>query len=254
MTLRGFEIIGHRGAMSVAPENTLESFARAIEMGATTVEFDVRLLADGRFVIIHDDTLDRTTNGTGSVMARSSAEIRSLDAGSWFSPAFSGARVPFLDEVIDLCKGKVRLLVELKAHFAPDYRPERQLVDLLRRHGVLPDVQIISFDHSMPLRVKEIDPSIETGINYNCAPVEPLVDALLARAGTLHPSMSGSVTAAFVDEAHARGIRVSATTNDRAELLRLIRAGVDGLCTNYLDRLTSAVAEVGGVRLRSAEA
>ncbi len=254
MSLKGFDIIGHRGAMSVAPENTLESFAGALEMGATMVEFDVWLLSDGRFVILHDENLDRTTNGTGSVFQHTSAEIRKLDAGSWFSAGFSGARVPLLEEVLELCKGKARMIVEIKARFADDYRPERQLVDCLRRYGVLQDVQLISFNHSMPLRVKEIDPSIDTGINYLCAPVEPLLDAVLAKADYIHPSMSGSVTQALVEKAHRRGIGVSATTNDRDEMLRLIRVGVDGICTNYLDRLTSAVGEVGGVRLRSATA
>jgi len=252
--LKGFDIIGHRGAMSVAPENTLESFAKAIEMGVTMVELDVWLLSDGRFIVMHDENLDRTTNAAGSVLLRTSSELRRLDAGSWFSPAYAGARIPLLDEVLEVCRGKVRLLVEMKAHFAADYRPERQLVDCLRRHDVLQDCQLISFDHSMPLRVKEIDPAIDTGINYSSAPVDPLVDAVLARADYIHPSMSGSVSEALVERAHRRGIGVSATTNDPVEMLRLLRAGVDGICTNYIDRLTAAVAQAGGPRLRSASA
>ncbi len=252
MSLKGLDIIGHRGAMSVAPENTLESFAKAIEMGVTMVEFDVWLLSDGHFIVLHDENLERTTDGTGSVLLRTSSELRGIDAGSWFSAAHAGARIPLLEEVLDLCKGKVRLLIEMKAHFAAGYRPERQLVDCLRRHGITRDCQVISFNHLMPLRVKEIDASIDTGINYSCAPVDPLVDAVLARADTIHPSMSGSVTEELVERAHRRGIGVSATTNDRAEMLRLLRAGVDGICTNHVDRLTAAVAEVGGLRLRSA--
>ncbi len=254
MCLKGFDIIGHRGAMSVAPENTLESFAKAIEMGVTMVELDVWLLSDGHFVILHDENLDRTTKATASVLLRTASELRRLDAGSWFSPAYAGAGIPLLEDVLELCKGRVRLLVEMKAHFAADYRPERQLVDCLRRHAVLQDCQLISFNHSMPLRIKEIDPAIDTGINYSCAPVDPLVDAVLARADYIHPSMSGSVNEELVEKAHRRGIGVSATTNDPAEMLRLLRVGVDGICTNYVDRLTAAVAEVGGLRLRSASA
>lgn len=254
MSLNGFDIIGHRGAMSVAPENTLESFAKAIEMGATMVEFDVWMLCDGALVLLHDETLDRTTNAAGSILARTSRELGGIDAGSWFSPAYAGARIPVLDDVLDLCKGRVRLLVELKARYARDYRPERKVIECLRRHGVAQDAQIISFDHFLPLRVKEIDPAIATGINYGGAPVEPLLDALMAKADTIHPSASGAVTEEFVQKAHRRGIEVCTTANDKAEMLRLLRAGVDGICTNHLDRLTAAVAEVGGLQLRSATA
>ncbi len=254
MSLNGFDIIGHRGAMSVAPENTLESFARALEMGATMVELDVWMLSDGALVLLHDEHLERTTNAAGSILARSLEQLRGVDAGSWFSPQYAGARIPLLDDVLDLCRGRARLLVELKARYRGDYRPEGKVIECLRRHGVLDDAQVISFDHSMPLRVKEIEPAIMTGINYCGAPVEPLLDAVMARADTIHPSAAAAVTEEFVEKAHRRGIGVCTTANDKAEMLRLLRAGVDGICTNHLDRLTAAVAQVDGLELRSASA
>jgi glycerophosphoryl diester phosphodiesterase len=104
VTLLGLPpVIGHRGAALVAPENTLASFRQAALLGARMVEFDVRLSADGRPVVFHDDTLDRTSNGSGPVAAASLAELKRLDAGGWFSPQFSGEAIPTLDEVLALC-------------------------------------------------------------------------------------------------------------------------------------------------------
>jgi glycerophosphoryl diester phosphodiesterase len=108
-------IIGHRGAALSAPENTLAGFSIAASLGVSWIEFDVRLTADRRCILLHDDTLDRTTSGKGPAAALSFAEIRQLDAGAWFGPDFAGQRVPGLDEAIDLL-GRLQLgaIVELK--------------------------------------------------------------------------------------------------------------------------------------------
>src|SRR5919112_1912922 len=105
--------VAHRGYSAVAPENTLPAFAAAGPAGATLVEFDVRTTADGVPVVIHDRTVDRTTNGTGAVWELTADEVRALDAGSWFSPAYAGVRVPLLTEVLDMLAG-ARLLLEIK--------------------------------------------------------------------------------------------------------------------------------------------
>lgn len=97
------KIIGHRGAAATAPENTLAGLRRAHRLGAAWVEFDVKLTADGRCILMHDDTLDRTTNGSGPVAAASYDEIRQLDAGSWFDGGFAGEKVPSLEEAFALC-------------------------------------------------------------------------------------------------------------------------------------------------------
>jgi hypothetical protein len=108
------QVIAHRGSSADRPENTLASFQRAIEAGATAVEVDVRTTSDGHLVILHDATLDRTTAGSGAVGDNSLAEVRQLDAGSWFDPAYAGQRVPTLKEVLVLCRGKVDVLLDLK--------------------------------------------------------------------------------------------------------------------------------------------
>src|SRR5579859_2813159 len=99
-------VIGHRGAMGRCPENTMASFERGLELGADWVELDVHLTRDGALAVIHDESVDRTTNGHGLVKDHSLAELKRLDAGAWFGPAFAGARVPILDEVLDFARAR----------------------------------------------------------------------------------------------------------------------------------------------------
>ena len=107
-------LIGHRGYPARYPENTLAAFTGAMDAGCDMIELDVTLTRDRRVVVIHDDTLDRTTNGSGSVRDRTVEEIRRLDAGSWFDPRFAAERVPLLDEVIALTAGRCMLNIEIK--------------------------------------------------------------------------------------------------------------------------------------------
>jgi len=130
-------IMGHRGAAALEPENTLRSIERAIHVGVDAVEIDVHLTRDKRLVVIHDDTVDRTTNGSGTVSSFSLEEIRRLDAGK-------GERIPTLQEVIDLVRGKVRLVVELK-----EKGTEGPVSVSIRENGLLDDVYVISFWHRL---------------------------------------------------------------------------------------------------------
>src|SRR5512141_45573 len=107
-------LIGHRGYPARFPENTLAAFAGAMDAGCDMIELDVTLTADRRVVVIHDDTLDRTTSGTGPVRERTLAQIRALDAGSWFAPRFAVERVPLLSEVVAATAGRCMLNIEIK--------------------------------------------------------------------------------------------------------------------------------------------
>ena len=108
------QTVAHRGASAGYPENTLAAYRAAIESGATALEVDVRTTKDGVLVSLHDKTLDRTTDGTGSIGDRTLGELRKLDAGAWFDPKFAGQRVPTLSEVLQLCRGKIDVLLDLK--------------------------------------------------------------------------------------------------------------------------------------------
>lgn len=129
-------VIAHRGEHLHHPENTLPAFQAAIDAGADYFELDVRTTSDGKFVIMHDSTLDRTTNGTGEVYQHTFNEIRSLDAGAKFSPAFAGTKVPTLDEALDLARGKINVYVDTK------YADPQQLIDTIERHDMQDHVVI----------------------------------------------------------------------------------------------------------------
>src|SRR5712691_12051383 len=113
-----FLIIAHRGASSYAPENTIAAFDLALQMGARHLELDVHLTCDDYLIVIHDDTLDRTTNGTGPVASQTLAALQTLDAGAWFGEAFAGARIPTLADVLTRYHGRAYLHIELKWHTA----------------------------------------------------------------------------------------------------------------------------------------
>ncbi|GGG87574.1 hypothetical protein GCM10011585_34590 [Edaphobacter dinghuensis] len=130
------KVIAHRGEHLHHPENTLPAFQAAIDAGADYFELDVRTTSDGKFVLMHDSTLDRTTNGTGEVYKHTFAEIRALDAGIKFSPTFAGTKVPTLDEALDLAHGKINVYVDTK------YADPQQLIDTIVRHDMQDHVVI----------------------------------------------------------------------------------------------------------------
>ncbi|MGH7411421.1 MAG: glycerophosphodiester phosphodiesterase family protein, partial [Candidatus Methylomirabilis sp.] len=152
--------IAHRGASALAPENTMAAFEKAIELGADVIELDLHLTRDGELVVIHDDTLDRTTDGRGPVHGRSLEEIRRLDAGRWFGQAFAGERIPTLSEVLDRFAGKIPLALEVKAGSAFFPGIEERLVSALRHHSAVEQTAVASFDHFALKRLKEIEPTL----------------------------------------------------------------------------------------------
>src|SRR5262245_39778718 len=140
-----FLIIAHRGASSYAPENTMAAFDLALQMGACHLELDVHLTRDDHLIVIHDDTVDRTTSGTGPVATQTLAALQTLDAGAWFGEAFAGARIPTLADVLTRYQGRAHLHIELKGHTV--HLPQRT-VDLVRAHGMAQHVTFTSFQHT----------------------------------------------------------------------------------------------------------
>ena len=138
-------VIAHRGDKMDAPENTMAAFYMAAEKGADAIEFDVQLTADGHVVVIHDQTVDRTTNGTGRVSRIQLAALRELDAGTWFSEKFRGERIPTLDEVFETFSKKVYMDIELKNFSTPWDNLVSKVVYLVRDHGVQDRTLLSSF-------------------------------------------------------------------------------------------------------------
>ena len=147
-------VISHRGEHLHHPENTLPAFQAAIDAGADYFELDVRTTSDGKFVIMHDSTLDRTTNGTGEVHKHTFDEIRALDAGAKFAPAFAGTKVPTLDEAFDLAHGKINVYVDTK------YADPQELVDTIVRHD-MQDHVVVYGNPFFLYEVKKIRPTLK---------------------------------------------------------------------------------------------
>lgn len=214
------KIIGHRGAPADEPENTLRSFARALAVGVAAVELDVQLSKDGRLMVIHDETLDRTTNGRGPVHDFTLAELKGLDAGR-------GESVPSLEEVFDLVQGKADLVVELK-------QPEAAgpLLDFFRARRAFEVASIVSFWHPAVKALKEAEPRLNTGVLMVGCPADPVGLARAARAGTLALNFR-YVTRELVDAAHQQDIKVMVWNIDDPETLQAYLAmNLDAICTN----------------------
>jgi len=234
-------VIGHRGARGHAPENTMPSFRKALELGADWIELDVHITKDGRLVVIHDDSVDRTTDGSGLIASLTWDEIRHLDAGSWYDPAFTGAHIPLLEEVLEWARGRVPLIMEMKHAWQEKDDLVDRVVEAIRRHQMVEQVEVISFDHRMVRRVKELEPAISTGILYVAALADPIEVARAARADALHPQYS-YVDGELVQEAHRAGLAVSPWVVNDPELARLLASwGVDSIGTDYPDRLVTAL-------------
>ncbi len=178
-------IIGHRGASSLAPENTIASFRKAYELGAEMVELDVHRTKDGHLVIMHDDTVDRTTDGHGAIKDLTLKELKEMDAGSWFSPEFKSEKVPTFDEVLEWAKGKVNIDIEIKNSVQyPGI--EKDIIEHLKAKNMDREVIITSFDPSCVKNVKSIDGEIKTGVLLR---PDPLVKSL--KVGTSVGLFSG---------------------------------------------------------------
>jgi glycerophosphoryl diester phosphodiesterase len=230
-------IFAHRGASAHAPENTLPAFGLALEQGADGIELDVTLSADGVPIVIHDDTLDRTTTGRGPVAARTLAELRALDAGfpASFGDRHVGTHLPTLDEVFGAYGQQALFNVELKHDRSSGRRLAAATVSVIGAHAMQRRVLISSFQFSNLRRVRALDPNLPIGLLYvSAAFSRRLVRWLTAslRPEAHHPS-TYLLTPSTVAWYHEHGLRVNTWTVNDAEAMRtLAAAGVDGLITD----------------------
>jgi glycerophosphoryl diester phosphodiesterase len=221
--------IGHRGASRAFPENTLAAFRAACDAGADMCELDVQLSRDGAVVVIHDDTVDRTTNGRGAVAELTLAELKSLDAGR-------GERIPTLEEVFATTAGRCGLNVELKI---PGLEP--QVAEIMRKYEATRTSMVSSFEWGALETMRTVAPEIRAGVLAEKKPERMLEAAARLHAYAVNPRFD-LATPDFCIAAHARGFKVLVWTVDRPEQMRaLIDAGVDGIMTNYPDRMRSVL-------------
>ena len=217
----------------------MAAFRRAIALGANFIETDLQLSRDARFVAIHDDTVNRTTNGQGKVHDFTLADLRKLDAGSWFGSEFTGERIPTLEEILEFSKkNDVVFYLELKP--SGSWGGEHALIGALRESGEVARTLVISFDAAILEALRKIEPTLMTGLLY-----EGQIDRPLERAveiGARQLAVRGDlVTPALLASARKKDLHVVCwTVNQPAHMRLLIEAGVDGIMSDYPDRLVAA--------------
>lgn len=234
-----FVVTAHRGASSVAPENTMAAMVAAVEAGAEFAELDVALSRDGEVVLMHDRTLDRTTNGTGEVGEYSLEELRGLEAGGWFSQVFTGEPIPTLREVIRFAKGQLKLNIEIK-NSQEEPTIAAAVVDIIRSEDFVKECMVTSFSRETVEEVKRIAPEITTGFIFG----EDYPADVFQGGWEVLSSNHKVVDSTFVARAKEGGKKVHVWTVDDPDLMRrLIGLGVDGIISNRPALLLEVLAE-----------
>lgn len=230
----------HRGFSGRFPENTLRSFREAVAEGARSIELDIHASSDGQLIVMHDETVDRTTNGTGRIADLSLAQLKELDAGAWMGEAFRGTPIPTLDETLELTDASgVAFNVEVKRFGSPEQA--RKLVALLERHQPAPGAfhVVSSFDADALLQVRAAGGRMPLCILGSKAD-EILKVAIEHHFEWMHSHFS-TVTPSIVAAAHEAGIRVMIwTLNDATRYDEFVAMGVDKICTNWIREMLAA--------------
>jgi glycerophosphoryl diester phosphodiesterase len=237
--------IAHRGASSQAPENTLVAFRLAVEQGAQFIETDLQATCDGHLVVLHDRALDRTTNGIGAVEESTLAEIRALDAGSWFAPRFAGERIPLLEEALAFARESgVGLYLEVK--FAASRPLLGQLAVAIAKSAVAERCTVLSFEDAVLASLHSIAPDVATGLLLEEWDDRVFTHAARIGARQLAPR-ADLITPERVRSAAAAGLPLVAwTVNDVDEMRALAASGVRGIMSDYPGRLRAAFSADAG--------
>ena len=223
--------IGHRGAMGYCPENTINSFAKALELGVDGIELDVHVCKSGEVMVIHDDRVDRTTNGKGKVLEMTLPELKALDAGK-------GERIPTLREVLDFVDRRAIIDIELKAEGI-----SRSVADIMsqyiQEHGwENKQFMISSFDHHELKRCHDQIPDVPFSPIIAAKPLDYALMAQAMHADSIKPFFE-FLDVNFVQDAHQRGLKVITwTVNRMDDIKKALDMGVDGIISNYPDRLS----------------
>jgi glycerophosphoryl diester phosphodiesterase len=234
--------IAHRGASGqwLAPENTLAACEKAIQLGVDAIEIDVHATRDGQIVVLHDPSIDRTTDGAGLVVDLSADQVRQADAGSWFGADFAGERIPLLEEVLDLARHRAMVLVEIKAEFITE-----RILQVIDTVAAAEHVIVQSFNPATVERVKLLAPVLPTALLVGQLPTTPsrvrarrMVQQVLQVGANVLAIWHATLTPPFLEEMRKRGVAVWAWTVDQDIIMRdLAMMGVQGIITNYPDQL-----------------
>ena len=221
-------VVSHRGASLWAPENTLASLEKAIELGADVVELDVRPSRDGVLYVMHDATVDRTTNGTGRISDLTSAEIDALDAGAWYGPDFVGEQVPRLDRFLDACKGRIATYVEIKEGDPGEVR------DMLAVRGMLKEAWTFSFDQAIRAETRAKVPDLRRMVLFIHV---GSVDRAIAQDAQILEFHEDNLEAGLVEAARQAGLitQMFYPGKDRAIFEKAVRCGVEQMNIDQIE-------------------
>jgi glycerophosphoryl diester phosphodiesterase len=237
-------VIAHRGASGHAPENTISSFERAVQLGAGFIETDLQLTRDGRFVAIHDSVVDRTTNGHGAVHDFTLAELKKLDTGRWFDRQFIGEQIPTLEEILDFAR-KHDVVFYLEVKYDSALGMHHALAAALQEAQNAARTIVISFDPGALASIQKLGPSIMLGLIVDEWLEGSVKLATEVGARQLCPRWDG-VTKELVQAAHRADLRVATWTVNKAEEMKsAIDTGVDGIITDFPDRLRAVIEDRG---------
>ena len=225
----------HRGASSCAPENTMAAFTAAVAGGADGLELDIHLSCDGVPVVIHDETLERTTDGCGHVAEMTLQQLQRLDAGSWFSAEFKGEPIPLLEEVLRAFAGQLRLNLELK-----EFSAGMVMLKLLKQYPSA-DIVVSSFNYELLKRLRAVDDDLALAVLFEIGNWRYAVQVVRElSACAFHPSVS-QVNSPMLATCKQAGLPVSVwTVDDVCVAKSLVKDGVSGLFTNDPANLKAA--------------
>jgi len=239
----GFIVIAHRGASAYAPENTMPAFEKAVEMEAEMIELDVLLSKDGVPVVFHDAKLNKKSTGKGLVSDYTLAELKKLDAGSWFSKDFTGTRIPTLDEVLAYAAGKISVNIEIKTEAVAENKNsgvEEKSIALVRKYGMEDHVIFSSFDYRAVKRLKEFAPEIPAALLYEekqSAGMSPVELTAKFKTDAFNCSYR-QLSAKWMKSLLEANIPVFVyTVNDEKRMKKLITRGVTGIFSDKPDLL-----------------
>ncbi len=235
-------VIAHRGANKVAPQNTIPAFQKAIEMGADGFENDVHLTKDGYVVVCHNYNIDDTSNGKGFIADYTLEELLKFDFGSYFSEEFAGTKIPRLEDFLDLCRGLKVINIEIKSPKNGHNDIVRKTINMTKEFGLFDNLIISSFDPKILVECKEVDTLTKTGLLYdpNSPYCEEICDDFVAyakniKADAVHP-FYGMVNGDYIEEAHDEGLIVNPWTVDKDFAIEnLFGWGCDGIITDVPD-------------------
>jgi glycerophosphoryl diester phosphodiesterase len=230
-------VIAHRGASAYAPENTLAAFIEAMKMKSDAVELDAKLLKDGSIVVLHDQTLDRTTNGSGTIYRYSYSEIENLDAGSHYDNRFLHERIPTLESIFKEIGGQLLINVEVTNYDRPWDRLPLEVIKLVRRYQLQRKVLLSSFNPWALIAAKKFDPEVPRALLTHPGEARAIRFVLKKMVDHMayHPHFSLVSRKMMTEERRKMKIVNVWTVNERSNMERLLRLGVDGLITDFPD-------------------